>query len=380
MMGLVQAAKEIEAQGRGPDTRLAHITPQESGLMDYMQGGRKENPVTGLPEYGLFGKLLKAVARVAATTGGFMVGGPAGAAAANAAATKLTGGSWKQAAVGGATAGLTAGIGNYMSAPATAAGTTAKTFSEKLAAAARTSGENLATTAAKEAAQTAGTEAATTAAQTGFPEGFLAAPPAAAPSFIDQSAQYLSTAPGMTLAATSALPAFTEVSEEEEVEEPEGLPPFDPTVFSNDYLYGVGGTPPPGQTKYTNPLSPRKISAEEKRRMANNRYAYGGEVGLGASPQEIMTATEWGYVNARNGGSINGPGSGTSDDIPAMLSDGEHVIDAQTVSDAGRGSNNIGQEVVEGIKQKIRNRAGRKNPRSPTSSKGVGLGSLGVRS
>ena len=44
----------------------------------------------------------------------------------------------------------------------------------------------------------------------------------------------------------------------------------------------------------------------------------------------------------RRNGSINGPGTGTSDDIPAMLSDGEFVMTAQAVKGAGNGSREKG--------------------------------------
>ena len=84
-MGLVNAARQIESYGMGPDRQLAHISPDEAQLMDTLQGGRRVNSMTGLPQYGMFGKILKAVARVAATTVGFMYGGPLGAAAASAA-------------------------------------------------------------------------------------------------------------------------------------------------------------------------------------------------------------------------------------------------------------------------------------------------------
>jgi hypothetical protein len=41
-------------------------------------------------------------------------------------------------------------------------------------------------------------------------------------------------------------------------------------------------------------------------------------------------------------GEIAGPGTGTSDDIPAMLSDGEFVMTAQAVRNAGGGSRKAG--------------------------------------
>ena len=44
----------------------------------------------------------------------------------------------------------------------------------------------------------------------------------------------------------------------------------------------------------------------------------------------------------RKTGAINGPGTGTSDDIPAMLSDGEFVFTARTVRNMGGGSRRKG--------------------------------------
>jgi hypothetical protein len=42
-----------------------------------------------------------------------------------------------------------------------------------------------------------------------------------------------------------------------------------------------------------------------------------------------------GVASEATGGSISGPGTGTSDSIPAKLSDGEYVIDAKTVQALG---------------------------------------------
>jgi hypothetical protein len=51
-----------------------------------------------------------------------------------------------------------------------------------------------------------------------------------------------------------------------------------------------------------------------------------------------MSRTEF----PRKTGPINGPGTGTSDDIPAMLSDGEFVFTAKAVRNAGKGSRRKG--------------------------------------
>lgn len=109
--GLSAAANHIASYGRGPDTGLAHMSPDEMQVIDYLQGGRRTNPHTGLPEYGLFGDIMKALVRVGASVGGFMVGGPAGAAAGSGLATKLTGGSWNDALKGAALSGIGGELG-----------------------------------------------------------------------------------------------------------------------------------------------------------------------------------------------------------------------------------------------------------------------------
>jgi len=42
-------------------------------------------------------------------------------------------------------------------------------------------------------------------------------------------------------------------------------------------------------------------------------------------------------VDLRDGGEASGPGTGTSDSIPARLSDGEFVMTAEAVRNAGDG-------------------------------------------
>ena len=51
---------------------------------------------------------------------------------------------------------------------------------------------------------------------------------------------------------------------------------------------------------------------------------------------------------------VRGPGTGQSDDIPAMLADGEYVFDADTVSALGDGSNKAGAEMLDKMREAIR--------------------------
>ena len=56
----------------------------------------------------------------------------------------------------------------------------------------------------------------------------------------------------------------------------------------------------------------------------------------------------------RHGAAVEGPGDGQSDDIPAMLADGEYVIDAETVAMLGNGSNKAGAKKLDEFRENIR--------------------------
>tara|TARA_R110001583_G_scaffold186116_3_gene346667 strand:- start:1379 stop:2107 length:729 start_codon:yes stop_codon:yes gene_type:complete len=51
---------------------------------------------------------------------------------------------------------------------------------------------------------------------------------------------------------------------------------------------------------------------------------------------------DWYFLDAAGGGEVMGPGSGTSDSIPARLSDGEFVMTARAVKNAGGGNRSLG--------------------------------------
>tara|TARA_R100000697_G_scaffold62719_1_gene75633 strand:+ start:38 stop:883 length:846 start_codon:yes stop_codon:yes gene_type:complete len=56
-------------------------------------------------------------------------------------------------------------------------------------------------------------------------------------------------------------------------------------------------------------------------------------------------------------GDISGPGTGTSDSIPAMLSDGEHVLTKQEVSQIGGGDNDLGHQRLYAAREGLRKQA-----------------------
>ena len=63
--GLRNAAEQLRERGRGDDTILAHITPQEAGILKLMGGSGTINPYTGLPEFGSWNpvKVVKSVGK-----------------------------------------------------------------------------------------------------------------------------------------------------------------------------------------------------------------------------------------------------------------------------------------------------------------------------
>lgn len=65
--GLAQAAEHLRRQGRGGDTMLAHINPREAAMLRRAGGSGGINPQTGLPEFLSFKSLFKAVAPIALT-------------------------------------------------------------------------------------------------------------------------------------------------------------------------------------------------------------------------------------------------------------------------------------------------------------------------
>lgn len=62
--GLASAAEQLRSKGRDGDTILAHINPQEAGILKLLGGSGTINPYTGLPEYRFLGSLGGAISDV----------------------------------------------------------------------------------------------------------------------------------------------------------------------------------------------------------------------------------------------------------------------------------------------------------------------------
>lgn len=110
--------------------------------------------------------------------------------------------------------------------------------------------------------------------------------------------------------------------------------------------------------------------------MATPLMADGGQVphyytyGTAIDPQQIMqnmakggkpqpqgglhVPTVEGRHDYRSGSRVTGEGDGQSDDIPAMLADGEYVFDADTVAQLGNGSTKAGSDLLDRFREEIR--------------------------
>jgi hypothetical protein len=81
-----------------------------------------------------------------------------------------------------------------------------------------------------------------------------------------------------------------------------------------------------------------------------NQMAQGGEAKHGGLHVPVVE----GRHDYRNGSRVTGEGDGQSDDIPAMLADGEYVFDADTVAQLGNGSTKAGSDLLDKFREEIR--------------------------
>jgi hypothetical protein len=74
----------------------------------------------------------------------------------------------------------------------------------------------------------------------------------------------------------------------------------------------------------------------------------------GGLPDFSNVPMTMGRMDFRRGSAVHGEGDGQSDDIPAMLADGEYVIDAETVAQIGNGSTKAGAQALDKFRESIR--------------------------
>ena len=113
-----------------------------------------------------------------------------------------------------------------------------------------------------------------------------------------------------------------------------------------------------GQQPYM--LMPNGTFAPREEISTSRGYSLGGQpitdnlnVPVSTKPFSNVPSIQ-GRGDYRTGAYVEGAGDGQSDDIPAMLADGEYVIDAETVAQLGNGSNKAGAKVLDDFRKNIR--------------------------
>lgn len=381
--GLVSMAEKVRKAGRHGDTMLAHITPREARALKAMGGYGTINPATGLPEFKSFwskvGSFLKKAAPVILPVAlNFVVPG-LGAAVGGALGMSAAAGSAIVGAVGSGVGGLIAGqkpaqaltsallggVGSYAAAslfPAGAAGLFG-----------------------------GGGEGAAGAA------GAEGVPDVAGPATLNADASGAYAAPGtgtsvkvpmptirppdLTSAAAAAAPAAQAATAAAPVSGGlgnifGGVGDFiQKNPMTSLALAGGAGLLLSGSGKQQQDAQPTLVQGPTgSQLLAQNPGQYGFNVAnfQAQTPQVTRVPTQspafaggytgqlpgyYGTRYAKDGGHINGPGTGTSDDVPAMLSDGEFVLTAKAVRGAGDGDRMQGAKRLYKLMNQLEKRA-----------------------
>jgi hypothetical protein len=106
----------------------------------------------------------------------------------------------------------------------------------------------------------------------------------------------------------------------------------------SDWLYQGSGTNPLAMAGTGIPSLPGGMMAE------------GGQAEDGGGDGEHIPE----FITGATGHYVRGRGDGQSDDIPAMLADGEYVFDASTVSTLGNGSSDAGAKLLDAFRESLR--------------------------
>jgi len=125
--------------------------------------------------------------------------------------------------------------------------------------------------------------------------------------------------------------------------------------------FAVGGLSQPNP-KMPNPASPYYTYGKPQDPLeilgvrGENMMDEGGQaMNTGGMPHPVSgVPLVQGRHDYRQGAYVRGAGDGQSDDIPAMLADGEYVFDSDVVAALGNGSNKAGAKVLDKFREQIR--------------------------
>lgn len=378
--GLVSMAEKVRKAGRHGDTMLAHITPREARALKAMGGYGTINPATGLPEFKSFwskvGSFLKKAAPVILPVAlNFVVPG-LGAAVGGALGLSAAAGSAIVGAVGSGVGGLIAGqkpaqaltsallggVGSYAAAslfPAGAAGLFG-----------------------------GGAEGI------GPGSGLEGVPDVAGPATLNADASGAYAAPGTGTSVKVPMPTVrppdlasvaTTAAPAAQTAAPVvgglgnifgGVGDFvQKNPMTSLALAGGAGLLLSGAGKQQQEVQPTLVQGPTGTQLLQQQPGtYGFNVAnfQAQTPQVNRVPTQspafaggytgqlpgyYGTRYAKDGGHINGPGTGTSDDVPAMLSDGEFVLTAKAVRGAGDGDRMQGAKRLYKLMNQLEKRA-----------------------
>ena len=413
--GLAQEARAARDAGRHGDTELVHVNREELAKMREMWGDPTINPETGMPEF-FIGKLLKTVLPIAVSfiPGVGPIAGAALRAGAGAAAGALDGGGLKGALVGATGGALGApGVGDKLgSVVGNTLGNSslAKDVGKAVVNAAPAVVDTALTRSPLPPPPVIERPLLTVPDMSVAPEAMRAydqnpVPISAVPDEVRVRAP--SASPEMKRLPPDLLAAYYDSLGMRPMQRgkyadgglAQGIMPVD---YSADWRKALGLQPAAqnivagDQPRY--PRQPGLPQPEENWFSRNsiikgipNGLLVGGALSLlpllfrkkdddddGVSiPDRIRTFQQRGYAMGgyAEGGepqdrasfTVSGPGDGRSDDIPAQLSDGEYVFDAETVALLGNGSTKAGAKRLDDFRVNIRKHKGRKLARGKFS-------------
>jgi hypothetical protein len=408
-LSLPEMAEKVENAGRNGDTMLAHITPEEAGILQLLGGSGTINPYTGQPEY--FKKFFKkiipkpiyklgskigkgiesGIEKIAGELGpvgqiaAAYFGGPIGAALYAGLAPEGSSFDVKRAALAG---GLTYGANALSGAenPLAPKFDYSGTFGGEAAAAAPLDAAATQTAAAEAAAGTpsvveavapSGSFADVGEYYSGAGASVPGAVPPAPPTMLESATKYVSELPSKIGEGIKSLPEKT-------LEFAKELPgnvvdyTLDPKNIPTNILIG---TQVAAGVQAKKELDAQKAEADrimaEQEKYTADEIAFAKDV-LRRYPVEYrrLTGEDIEAMGMAGGGlaSLNafkaggrprflkGGGDGMSDDIPATidgkqkaaLSDGEFVIPADVVSHLGNGSSRAGAKKLYSMMDNIR--------------------------
>ena len=112
-------------------------------------------------------------------------------------------------------------------------------------------------------------------------------------------------------------------------------------------------------SQFNSPIPTTPVKVPTRTSATPDYYTYGE---VPETPFFRPTLQDVSDTQFAQGGSphVRGPGTGRSDSIPARLSDGEYVMDAETVSLLGDGSNEAGARRLDEMRRKLRMDKGKK--------------------